>query len=215
MSMPEARALTIDLTLCCERVQIVWDNPAVPFDFPGDFFDKTVTFGINFKAKGGSFAVSNPATPPPEDDRFSSILPVAQARTFKTFSAPRLFTPIKGNKVFVDFKVPGSDIAAGVTGYGAMFVDVDEARKTSMKYFDRNGCLIARVEAQALDKGLSFAGITVLDPRNPGKLLPVIARVEMKLGDISVERFTNTWTGRERTDLVVVDDLLYGEPQAL
>lgn len=209
------RLLNITFTLPCSPTQINWDAPIVPFDFPGNFFDKTVTRGASFKAKGKKFAVSNPANPPPADDRFSSILPLAQAKTFKQFSLARLFTPIKSNKVTVSFKVPARKDKAAVTGFGAVFIDVDVPKKTTMTYFDKNGCVIAKVDAQPRNKGLSFAGITVLDPNNPGKLLPVIAKVVMKLGNISVEKFTNTWTGTERTDIVVVDDLFYGEPQAL
>ena len=100
-----------------------------------------------------------------------------------------------------------------VTGYGTVFVDVDIKSGTFMKYYTKGGCLIAKVEVPPLNKGLSFAGIVVQDPHHPHKAIPVIYKVETNLGTISVEDFTKGYPGNEWRDLVVVDDLFYGEPR--
>lgn len=195
--------------------QIGWDAPLVPYHFPGDFFDKTVTRGAVFKARFGRFVVSNSATQPPVDNHFSSILPKAQTRRFIPFSPQRLFTPINNNKFTVHFKVPATNYAAAVSGLGAVFVDVDVPKRTYMKYYDRDGCLIAKVQVQPRSKGLSFAGITVHRTERPGKLMPVISKVVVRLGNISVEQFARKWKGHYFSDLVVADDVIYGEPQQL
>lgn len=182
---------------------------------PGNFFDKTVTRGALFKAKGGVFAVSNPAAAPPVDDRFSSLIPAAQSKQFRRFSLQRLFTPVKNNLVTVEFKIPATDDPAAVTGFGAVFTDVDLKRRTFMRYFDKNGCLIAKVDVPPRNKGLSFVGITVQNPNQPGKLIPVVSKVAIKLGTISVEKFADESSGADggKVDLVSLDDLIYGEPQ--
>jgi hypothetical protein len=50
------------------------------------------------------------------------------ATTFSTFSAPRLFTPVGSRITEGLFFVPGTNgaIPATVTGFGAVFTDVDD-----------------------------------------------------------------------------------------
>ena len=58
--------------------QINWDANIVPFDMPGDFFNKTVTRGAELTTGVDSeFRVSNPdpADPGAPDNRFDSINP--------------------------------------------------------------------------------------------------------------------------------------------
>lgn len=179
---------------------------------PGNFFDVTVTRGALFKAKGGQFRVSNPV-PTPFDDRFNSILPQSQAARFKTFSPKRLFTPLLSNKVTVLFKIPGKNIKAAVTGFGAVFTDVDLKKKTRMVFLDKKGCKIASVSVKPSSKGLSFAGIVALVPSNPSQLLRSIYRVKIKLGTVAVSQFGGGQYGAgRRGDVVVLDDFIYGEP---
>lgn len=195
---------------------INWDAAAVPFDMPFDFFDRTVTRGAVFKAKGKKFAVSNPAMAPPEDDRFSSLLTRRVSRQFRRFSRERLFTPVLRNKFSVIFNVPAQRKRATTTGFGAVYTDVDLKFATKMKFFDRRGCLIAKLAVPPKSRGLSFAGIVVLDPHNPYKLIPAVAKVVVRLGNISVDDFQHGHLKPHvKNDLVVVDDLVYGEPQPM
>ena len=47
---------------------------------------------------------------------------------FAAFSSPRIFSPLNSNVMDVLFHVPGdTTVAAGVTGFGAVFTDVDSA----------------------------------------------------------------------------------------
>lgn len=194
---------------------INWDAAAVPFNMPFDFFNTVATRGAIFKAKGKDFAVSNPATPTPQDDRFSSLLPKRVIDQFKRFSLQRLFTPVLKNKVSVLFKVPATNTPATTTGFGAVYTDVDLGHATNMKFFDKNGCLITKIAVSPKNEGLSFAGIAVVDPHNRHKLIPAVSKVVIRLGNISVDDFRRGHLKRYGSnDVVVMDDLIYGEPVA-
>lgn len=192
--------------------QINWDAAVVPFDMPGNFFNKDVPRGAILKAKGGKFAVSNPSPNPTNDDKFSSILPTFVTSKFRTFSPFRLFTPVKRNKFSIQFRVPGSSKKAAVTGFGAVFTDVRKKRKTTMQFYDKRGCLIAKVAVPPSPSGLSFVGVIVQTPGNVSKALRSIYRVNIKLGNISVEKFAKGYPAKKGGDVVVMDDFIYGEP---
>ena len=130
---------------------------------------------------------------------------------FAPFSPPRLFVATDTNVLDVIFTVPGNGtIAAGVTGFGAVFTDVDKpngvrggaAPSTKIEYFDAAGRRIFTgfVPAAPGDGGLSFFGVVFEDAR--------IARVRITTG--------TTRPGRDDTanrDIVMMDNFIYGEPQ--
>jgi hypothetical protein len=137
---------------------------------------------------------------------------------FSTFSPSRLFTPVGSNVTEAVFFVPGTSgaLAAMVTGFGAVFTDVDQpdgsgpskkkgnrGASTLVEYFGADGKVLfsSFIPASPGDGSLSFFGI-VFDE-------PLIARVRITTGD--------TATGPdddEKQDIVMMDDFLYGEPQA-
>lgn len=184
---------------------INWDADVVPFDMPFNFFDKTVTRGAVFNAVQREFRVSNPNPPPPVDNRFSSLLPISVTSQFKTFSPKRLFTPYVKNFVTQTFKVPATNRRGSVSGFGAVFTDVDIRKATWIEFYTKTGCLLARVNVPPRNRGLSFAGLYTIGRK------PVIWRVAIKLGTISVKQAGRSYSGPG--DVVVLDDLLYGEPQ--
>ena len=138
---------------------------------------------------------------------------------FKTFSALRLFTPVGSNITDAFFFLPGSNgnTPATVTGFGAVFTDVDQpdgsgpgqkhgnrGASTLMEFFGVNGELLfsSYVPAAPGDGNLSFFGIKFNDAR--------IARVRITAG--------NTAAGPDddaKNDIVMMDDFIYGEPKAL
>jgi len=133
--------------------------------------------------------------------------------TFKFFSPVRLFTPVGSRFTDGFFFVPGTGGAtpAAVRGFGAVFTDVDKPdgapinyHSTQIEYFGADGSLLVRglVPAAPGDGGLSFFGI-VFDEA-------VIARVRIRTGDAS----PGPDDGRQK-DIVMMDDFIYGEPQAL
>ncbi len=137
---------------------------------------------------------------------------------FSAFSRQRLFSVIGGRITDVDFFVPGGgNMPATVTGFGAVFTDVDQPdgsgpgekhgnRKAStlMEYFGADGELLfsSFVPASPGDGSLSFFGIVFRDAR--------IARVRITSGDLAPGPDDD---GKQ--DIVMMDDFLYGEPQLL
>jgi hypothetical protein len=137
---------------------------------------------------------------------------------FSTFSPLRLFTPVGSNITEALFFLPGSNgaVPATVSGFGAVFTDVDEPNgigprqkrgnprgaSTLMEYFDRDGKLIFSgfVPASPGDGSLSFFGILFDDAR--------IGRVRITTGDEAPGPDDD-----EQRDIVMMDDFIYGEPQ--
>jgi len=134
---------------------------------------------------------------------------------FKAFSLSRLFSAIGSNITDVEFFVPGADQRrATVTGFGSVFTDVDQpdgggpgkkhAAATFMEFFDADDELLfsSSVPASPGDGSLSFFGIVFKDAR--------IARVRITSGSVA----PGPDEGGKR-DVVMMDDFIYGEPQAI
>jgi hypothetical protein len=138
--------------------------------------------------------------------------------TFSAFSPLRLFTPVGSNITEARFFIPGSNgsIPATVSGFGAVFSDVDEPdgdglRKRHRNY-DRGSTLIeylgvdgkrifsSFVPASPGEGTFSFFGIVFDDAR--------IARVRISTGDEA------PGPDDDKQDIVMMDDFLYGEPQS-
>jgi hypothetical protein len=131
---------------------------------------------------------------------------------FTPFSDSRLFSAIGSNITDVTFFVPvapgGSNEPATVTGFGAVFTDVDKRGNGNagarIEYFDADSDLLFSSVVPALpgDGSLSFLGIVFDDAR--------IARVRITSGNVAPGP-----DDRGRRDVVMMDDFLYGEPQPL
>jgi hypothetical protein len=138
---------------------------------------------------------------------------------FRTFSNFRLFTPVGSNITDALFFQPGSNgnIPATVTGFGAVFTDVDQpdgsgpgkkhgnrGASTLVEFFGADGQLLfsSFVPASPGDGGLSFFGIKFNDA--------LIASVRITTGDLAPGPDDDS-----KNDIVMMDDFIYGEPQAL
>jgi hypothetical protein len=138
---------------------------------------------------------------------------------FSTFSPLRLFTPVGSNITEGFFFIPGTngEDPATISGFGAVFTDVDRpdgsgpgkkqgnrGASTLIEYFGTNGELLfsSFVPASPGDGSLSFFGI-VFDEA-------VIARVRITTGDVAPGPDDDP-----NRDIVVMDDFIYGEPQAV
>lgn len=189
------------------RRQINWDAGIVPFDMPADFFNNPAfppTRGAVFSNDNNNeFRVSNDGI----DNEFDSFN-ADNPNQFNTFSAPRLFTPVGTNVFDINFFVPAGSTPATVNGFGAIFSDVDMHDSTLVELFDVNNSLISSHAVEANPNGLSFFGIAFND------IIPPIFRVSITAGntDIGSGLADDPLNG---IDLVVIDDLLYGEPQAV
>ncbi len=200
------------------RREINWDgvpdaNSAPNFLDP-KFFNVTSPRGAVFstvETNGNSlndFIVSadssNPTATPTEFGDIDASYPA----TFKPFSSPRMFTPRGTNIMQVNFFVPGTQIPATVSGFGAVFSDVDVstgARAAVTRVYDADGDQLAAFTPSATSNGLSFAGITF----NAGER---IARVTIQTGNVPL---ASGKVDSVATDVVAMDDFIYGEPRAM
>ena len=165
--------------------------------------------GASFTTRGTGFVQA------PRDGIAATFGNPSYATIFQAFSPQRLFSPIGSNRTTVEFFVPGSNgtVSATTTGFGAVFSDVDRPNggergaphqgSTLIEYFDDDGDLLfgGFVPASPGDASVSFLGILFADAR--------IARVRITAG--------NKAPGPDdlaRPDIVMMDDFLYGEPQA-
>jgi hypothetical protein len=136
--------------------------------------------------------------------RYGDIDP-SYAGIFQTFSAERLFVARGSNVIEIRFVIPGTQIPATVSGFGAIFCDVDDNNNTFMEFYDIAGKQIAEAQPQPWDGGLSFLGISF----NGGERA---AKVVMRLGNAPLA--TGNVDGQNGIDVVATDDFIYGEPRA-
>jgi len=128
------------------------------------------------------------------------------ATTFSTFSASRVFTPVGSNVTDATFFVPGSPSSAVVTAFGAVFSDVDLAGTTRIELFGLGGGPLFSqfvLPGTTASGSLSFLGVQF----DGGEL---ITRARITTGNSALG--PNDGGG---TDLVVMDDFLYSEPQSV
>jgi len=182
------------------------DAPIVPFDMPGTFFRDTVPRGINLLVKGDEWRVSNPPKDDPgfPDNLFDSINK-QYPKQFQAFSPQRIFSPLTDYVFLCEFSIPGSPKKepAYISGFGAVFVDVDNKDTTSMEFFDPQGKSLGVYYVPADPKGLSFLGVYFKDE--------VVAKVKVTLGNAKLgqDDFPPNY------DVVVTDDFIWSEPQPI
>jgi hypothetical protein len=178
------------------------DEMAAPNFMPSDFFNAPEApraRGAFFSTPGEGIQVSadndNPSGTAPY---FTNINP---GYTFKTFSEERLFSPLGSNVVDLTFFVPGTNTPAVVRGFGAVYTDVD-TNHTAFEYFDKDGNSLGTFETPTGDAGLSFLGVIFPDP--------IVFRVQIRYGTTVLGPDDNI-----DSDVAVMDNFIYGEPQPL
>ena len=185
------------------RREITWDGAgANPFnnrnDFPANFFNTNVKSGAVFTTSGTGFR--NDST------SFADVNP-AYANQFTFFSATKIFAPVGSNQLDQLFQVAGQPTPATVRGFGIVFSDVDIADKTTIQLFAADGTSLGKFAAPIRSDvaGLSFVGVTYDQP--------IIARVRITLGTGALAPNVNDVSAGGTVDLVVLDNLIYGEPK--
>lgn len=194
------------------RREINWDAVgdalSSPANMPGDQFRAR---GAVFTTPGTGFQVSmdndTPADADADQVEFSNFN-VGYAAQFVTFSAQRLFTAVGATVTDVTFRVPGTNRPATVKGFGVVFTDVDVFGPTTVEFFDERGARLGPVidssTAFAFGGGLSFVGVSY----DAGER---VARVRITSGDAILTNGVADGV----SDIVAMDDFIYGEPQAL
>jgi hypothetical protein len=185
------------------RREVNWDGAAArPFNnqngFPNDFFNTTVKSGLVYD--GGTFRNDSLS--------FAEINPT-YANDFKPFSPKVMFSAIGGHVIDAVFQIPGAATPAVVTGFGAVFSDVDVDQVTSIELSDQLGRSLGRffVPLRSDVNGLSFLGVK-FDAA-------VVASVHIVCGNGTLAAGTNDVTDGGTVDLVVVDNFIFGEPAAI
>jgi hypothetical protein len=187
--------------------EINWD--AVPDQFaspnalPPDFFNAPVApraRGAILRTPGDHVAVSADSDNPAHAAvRFGDINPT-YTNIFKTFSPERLFSPIGSNVVNLTFRVPGTNKAAVVNGFGAVYTDIDKKENTAFQYFDKRGRSLGKFSAPVSKGGRSFLGVVFSRYR--------VARVRIQYGSGKLGP-----NDSKSYDVAVMDDFFYGEPR--
>lgn len=188
------------------RREINWDgtpdNRSAPNALPADFFNVNSPRGVIFSTPGTGFQVSS---------RLTSTVPInfgninaSYSTTFQPFTPERLFTAIGSNTTDITFVVPGSPVTATVRGFGAVFSDVEVAGSTTIEYFNGPTSLGVYTAPVSVSGGFSFLGVdfTTND----------VSRVRIKSGGAALGAWSSDNPAALVTDLVVMDDLIYGEP---
>jgi hypothetical protein len=200
------------------RREVNWDgvpdSASEPNNLPANFFNVNSPRGVIFNAiedeTGAAlnqFSVSA-NTSSGVGVRFSNIN-ANYSTIFQTFSAQRLFMARNTHIMEVNFVIPGTNIPATVSGFGAIFVDVDSTTgggRSLIRFYGADGTqLPGAASAPAADGGLSFVGVSF----NAGER---VARVVIEFGNKGLSATSND--GVDGVDVVAMDDFIYGEPRA-
>ena len=181
------------------RREINWDGGGSTATSPGP-----TPFTV-FHASRGAF-ITTPGTgflqAPPSGLAIAFGNPT-YGTIFQPFSPVRLFTPVGSNITDVTFTIPGmTGVPALVSGFGAVFTDVDLANTTSLEFFDFSDNSLGVFFVPAANNGLSFLGVSFGEA--------VVARVRITAGNTALG--PNDQNGNP-VDVVAMDDFIYGEPQ--
>ena len=200
------------------RREINWDG-AVPTDVTTPPVNPFNTFlntrGAQFTTPGVGLSQAPPSGGP-QGGLVALFGNASYATEFRAFSPSRLFTPVGSNVTDALFFAACSNgsVRAAVTGFGAVFTDVDKpdgsgpgtkrgnrGSSTLLQYFDADGRLLFSSFAPASPGhgGFSFLGIKFNDPR--------IASVRITAGNVAPGP-----NDEDGNDVVMMDDFIYGEP---
>jgi hypothetical protein len=123
---------------------------------------------------------------------------------FEFFSPVRIFTPVGSNITDVTFTLPGAPgTAAYVTGFGAVFSDVDQVGSATLQFFGLGNNSLGTFSVPAANNGLSFLGVNFDAGEKVGRIRITSGSVALGPND-----------GPD-SDVVVMDDFLYSEPQPI
>lgn len=194
------------------RREINWDGvgdgDADPNPFPPNFFNDPQDGsprGVVLFTPGSKLLVSANSDNPTHTEIEFGDIKHRFPKQFATFSPERLFTPIDNTIVEVLFFEPGLPQSATVSGFGAVFTDVDKDGRTKIEYLDIDGNLL---HSQTVERGpkskesLSFLGVAFDEGEQ-------VYLVRITSGDRAIGKRSR---GR---DEVVMDDFIYAEPQPL
>lgn len=182
---------------------INWDGVpdafADPNPLPAGYYNANSPRGLVLATPGSSVEVSGSSAPNLGFGDLNATYPT----DFPAFSPARIFSPIGSNVTDVTFYAAGTATHATVRGFGAIFRNVEEPNTSSIEYFDRSGHSLGKFFAPAGTKSQAeFLGV-LFSPET-------VARVEITSGTTALGPNDNL-----PSNVVVLDDFAYSEPQAL
>jgi hypothetical protein len=184
------------------RREINWDgggnNPATsPGPTPFQVFLNTR--GAEMTTPGTGFVQATP------DGLAETFKDATLATTFAAFSPLRLFASIGSNVTDVAFFIPGTTggVVAQTSAFGVVFSDVDKENSTRVKFFDAYGRLLYMADAPESPGTATFSFIGVQFPDARIAYVRIVSGAEVREH------------GPKKRDVVVMDDFIYGEPQAI
>ena len=185
--------------------EVNWDAaivPILPSLMAGDFFNTSpTTRGLVMTTPGTGFELS--AT------NFTEINALYLGQ-FSSFSPSKTIAAQGSNITDVFFRVPASSQTAFVSGFGVVFADVDLATSTGLQFFTGlNGqTSLGSFLAPAAGGSFSFLGVSF----NAGEQ---VTRVRITAGSAGIGAGVNDISSGGTQDLVIMDDFLFSEPQAV
>lgn len=179
------------------------------FTLPPNYYNTTVPRGVMLSTACTDDGFKVSADTSSGQPLYFGNLNANYTTDFKGYASPRLFSVLEGgcNVVDVYFYIPGTNVPATVSGFGAVFSDVDSNLSAGIIYYGINGeQLIPSQTASVLNNGLSFLGVTFTGGER-------IAHVRIfsgtgKLGEVDKSR-------GGQFDVVVMSSFFYGEPRAI
>jgi hypothetical protein len=167
------------------------------------------TRGALFTTPGTGF-IQAPPSGGPQNGLAGQFNNATYGNIFSTFSPLRDFTPIGSTTTQTTFFIPGTNggTAATVGGFGAVFSNVELANSAKIDFFGPNGDLLTEqfVPAGTGAASLSFLGVF-------GDAGEQIGSVTITTGTDPLATSTND-NPLGGVNLVVMDDFIFGEPQA-
>lgn len=193
------------------RREINWDGVpdmfaepnALPFNFfnvnspRGVILHSIANIGGNHQFRVSASAASGTLV------RFGNI-DASYSSIFQTFSAERLFHARFANEIEILFFIPGTGIPATVSGFGAVFCDVDSSN-TFIEYYAVDGTKISGSSLNTANNGLSFIGTSFTAGERVAKVILRLGTANLQSGNVD---------GINNVDVVAMDDFIYGEPRA-
>ena len=190
------------------RREINWDGGGstatsiVPTPFDGFL----ITRGGRFTTRGAGFIQA------PVEGLAATFNNPSYATEFKAFSPVRLFSPLESNVTMAHFFVPGGgEVPATTKAFGVVFSDVDQqsgkwghGAMTEVLFYGMYSHLLYRAEVPASEGEASFSFVGVLFDEAR------VAFVRIRTGNALPGADDN-----RRHDVVMMDDFIYGEPQAV
>ncbi len=196
------------------RREVNWDGvPAAssaPNLLPANFFNTTSPRGVIFSTPGTGFEVSGATTDAgagqPAAAHFGDIN-ASYTAALATFSAQRLFTAVGSNITDVTFFLPGTTTVATVSGFGAVFTDVETFAGTTLQFFTPASVSLGSFDVPigtVANQSLSFLGVFFDGGEQVG-------RVRITSGNVALGAGVNDNPGGG-VDVVAMDDFIYSEP---